>query len=91
MPRRCFWVGLRRAVSLLYARRRRGIADIMPSYEVIFPAQRITVDANDPQEAARVAAYELARLCEQGALAQVARARESTTQTQREADADGES
>ena len=41
-------------------------------FAVTFPAQTIEVEAADPQEAACAAAYELARQCEQGTLAQVA-------------------
>lgn len=40
----------------------------MPKYEVTFPAQTFAVEAENPQEAACLAAYELARQCEQGAL-----------------------
>lgn len=44
---------------------RQGIRH-MPKFQVTFPEQTFTVEAADAQEAACVAAYELARLCAQG-------------------------
>ncbi len=43
----------------------------MSSYQIIFLEQSFIVEANDPQEALRAAAYELARQCEGGQLGAV--------------------
>lgn len=47
-------------------------------FAVTFPEQTIEVDASDALEAACAAAYELARQCEAGTLAQIVRAQAAT-------------